>query len=163
MVGGSALYGYTTLPARATDTAANYGGGDWGTLSNIVPTVAGMINALAAKRYHGPFGLYASPTQYNQAALTYFSDGSGETGLKRLMNIPQIKFAKPSDFLADGVIILVQLTRNVVDLAVALELSNREWMSGDGMANYFKVMMAQAPRLKTDYAGNAGICHATGA
>ena len=43
---GSTIYGYTTHPSRNTDTATNYGGGDWGTATNIIPTVAGMLLSL---------------------------------------------------------------------------------------------------------------------
>ena len=31
----TAIYGLTTHPYRATDTATNYGGGDWGTATNV--------------------------------------------------------------------------------------------------------------------------------
>lgn len=160
VVGGSTIYGYTTLPARTTNTAAGFGGGDFGTLSNILPTFLGMISALSAKRYHGPFGCYISNTQYIQMLAT-FTDGSGQSALARVLELPQIEFVKPSDHLADGVMTMTQLTANVVDIAIAMDETNREWTSGDQMALYFKVMMAMAPRLKTDYAGNAGVAHAT--
>lgn len=160
VVGGSTIYGYTTLPARTTGTAASFGGGDFGTISNIQPTFLGVIAALAAKRYHGPFGCYISNTQYIQMLANY-TDGSGQTALQRVEALPQIDFVKPSDMLTDGVMVVVQMTANVVDVAIALEETNREWSSGDQMALYFKVMMALSPRLKTDYAGNAGIAHVT--
>ncbi|RPI63881.1 MAG: hypothetical protein EHM48_01765 [Planctomycetaceae bacterium] len=160
VVGGSGIYGYTTLAARTTATAAGFGGGDFGTISNILPTFLGMLSALSAKRYHGPFGCYISDTQYHQM-LAFFTDGSGQTALDRVLKLPQIKFVKPSDHLADGATVMAQLTKNVVDLAVALDVTNREWSSDDGMALYFKVLLAMVPRLKTDYAGNAGVAHAT--
>ncbi len=160
VVGGSGIYGYTTLAARTTATAAGFGGGDFGTISNITPTFLGMLSALAAKRYHGPFGAYISNTQYHQM-LAFYTDGSGQTALDRVLQLPQIEFVKPSDHLADGVCTMVQLTSNVVDLAIALDVTNREWEEADGSALHYRVMMAAVPRLKTDHAGNAGIAHAT--
>lgn len=162
VVGGNTIYGYTTISARLSDTASNFGGGDFGTNTNIYPTFTGMLGGLAARRYHGPFMGYVAPTQYAQM-LAVYSDGSGQTALDRVRNLPQIVDVKPADVLADTGVLLVQMTENVVDLVVALELENREWESPDGAAANFKVMAAMAPRLKTDYAGYIGIAHATGA
>jgi len=160
-VGGNTIYGYTTLPARDTGTAAAYGGGDFGTISNVLPTFLGMLSALAAKRYHGPFGCYIAVTQYHQMLSTY-TDGSGQTALQRVEALPQIEYVKPSDFLADGVLTMTQLTRDVVDVAIALDVTNREWTSEDGMALFYKVLLAMVPRLKTNHSGQAGTAHATG-
>ncbi len=162
VVQGSGIFGYTTLAARDTNTAAGYGGGDFGTISNIEPTFLGMLNALSLIRYHGPFFCYVANTQYNQMLSTY-TDGSGQTGLSRALAIPQISAIKPSDFLAAGNVVMVQMTSNVVDWKEAMGIENREWESPDGQALFFAVMAAGAPRLKSDVDGNAGIAHATAA
>lgn len=162
VVGGSTIPGVTTITGRTTDTAANFGGGDFGTEGNGRKTLVGMISALAAKRYHGPFGVWVANTQYNQL-LTRHTDGSGQMELETCQTIPQVAFIDRSDYLSDGVVVMVQMTSNVVDLATAQELTNLEWSSGDGLELMFKVMKAAVHRLKTDYAGNVGIAHATGA
>lgn len=159
---GDTVYGYTTHPNRNTDTAANYGGGDWGTITNIMPTILGMISAANADGYYGPFGVYAYLTQYNQALATY-TDGSGQTAVDRMLRLPQINFVKPSDWLDAGEVVLVQMTPDVVDVAIAQEITNLEWMSGDGLLGHFKVMSVAVPRIKADYSGNSGIVHATSA
>ena len=160
---GATIYGYTNQPYRNTDTATNYGGGDWGTIANIRATVIGMINAANADRHYGPFGLYAAPTQYNQA-LERHTDGSGEMALDTVLKLPQIEFFEPGDFLADGEVLLVQLTKDVVDLALLdTQIQVLEWMSGDGMLGHFKVMMVAVPRVKNDYNQRSGVVHATGA
>ncbi len=162
---GQALYGYRTHANRNTDTAANYGGGDWGTIANITPTVAGMISAAAGDSHYGPFILYASTTQFNQAALVHYTDGSGQTPLQRIKMMPQIADFKdlPSPVLTDGDLLLVQATREVVDWAEALDIQVREWVSGDGLTSNFKVLAIAAPRVKARYDGKSGIVHATGA
>lgn len=162
---GVALYGYTTHPDRNTDTAANYGGGDWGTIANVLPTVAGMINAANGDNHYGPFQLYVSQTQYNQAALSYYTDGSGQTALDRISKLPAIAGVSllPASTLADGVVLLVQMTRETVEWAEALDIQVREWTSGDGMASHYKVLAVAAPRVKSRYDGKSGIVHATGA
>lgn len=166
VLNGAALYGITNHPNRNTDTAANYGGGDWGTISNIVPTVNGMINAaMTTGKHYGPYTLLVSTTQFNQAGNHYYTDGSGQTALARLKELETIEDVVhlPSDTLADGAIVLVQMSREVIDAAIALDLQVREWSSGDGMESMFKVMAVMAPRVKARYDGKSGIVHATGA
>lgn len=160
---GNTIYGYTTETNRNTDTAANYGGGDWSTISNIVPTVEGMINAAAGDRFFGPFYLYASTTQYNEATLKRFSDGSGQTPAQFINAIPQMAGFYPSDTLADGALVLVQMTRDVVDWAQHMGVTVVEWMSDNGMVSFFRVIAVAAPRVKSEYNSRSGIVHATGA
>lgn len=160
---GGTIYGYTNHPNRNTDTAANYGGGDWGTIGNILLTIAGMVGAANADGFYGPFGVYASTTQFNQAALNYFTDGSGQTPVQRALTLPNIALFDMAPTLTDGVVVLVQLTSTVVDWAEALAIQTLEWASGDGMISHFKVMMVGAPRVKADYDGKSGVVHATGA
>ena len=165
VLNGLSLYGYTTHPNRNTDTATNYGGGDWGTATNVLPTVAGMVSAANADNHYGPFMLYASQTQYNQAALTYFSDGSGETPLERILKLPMIAGVNmlPSSTLADGALLLVQMDSEVVRWAETLDIQVREWASPDGMADMMKVLAIAAPEVKARQDGKMGLVHATGA
>lgn len=161
VVQGNSIPGYRTLAARDTGTAAAYGGGDFGTISNITPTFIGMLSTLAALRYYGPFNCYIHNTQYHQM-LEFYTDGSGQTALQRVLQLPQIGSVKPNDVMATaGDLLMVQMSRNVVDVEIALTLENRQWEAPDGSALFFVVMMAATPRLKTDYDGNAGIAHAT--
>jgi uncharacterized linocin/CFP29 family protein len=160
VVNGNAVVGYTSVSGRDTATAAAYGGGDFGTITNIAPTFLGMISALSAKRYHGPFVAYVYPSQYIEMLATY-TDGSGQSALQRVLALPQIAEVKPADYLVTGEAVLVQMTSNVVDLVIGMDVENREWESGDGMELMFKVMMALAPRIKTDFAGYVGVAHAT--
>ncbi len=163
VVNGATIYGYRTHPDRNTDTASNYGGGDWGTIANITTTVAGMVSAAMGDFHYGPYVLYASTIQYNQATLSYYTDGSGETPRERIMKMPQISDFKMMPGLADGELLLVQMDRTVAEWATALATQMREWVSGDGMQIMFRVMAVVAPRIKSRYDGKSGIVHATGA
>jgi uncharacterized linocin/CFP29 family protein len=165
VLNASSIYGYRTHPNRNTDTATNYGGGDWSTIANIVPTVAGMISAANADKHYGPFVLYCSTVQFNEAALGYYTDGSGETPLQRILKLPMIDAVQQIDptNLPAGELLLVQMSPNVVDWAEALGITVVEWMNGDGMSTEFKIMSVAAPRVKADYTTRSGIVHATGA
>jgi uncharacterized linocin/CFP29 family protein len=162
--GGYTLYGLTTEPNRKTGTAAGLGGGDWGTLSNVLPTVAGAIALLGtqANRYFGPYVLYVSTVQYTQAATNFYNDGSGDSGITRIKKIPEIVDVRPSDQLADGSMVLVQLSEDVVKWAEHMMVTVVEWMSGDGMTAFFRVMAVGTPVVRSDYGSRSGIAHITG-
>lgn len=160
---GSTIPGLTSITGRTTDTAANFGGGgDFGTIANIEKTFVGVLGAMAAKRYRGPFGVFVAPTQFYEM-LAFHTDGSGETALQRVSALPPISFIRECPQLADGEVVFLQLTSNVVDKAIALETTNREWMSPDGSASHFRVIGAMVPRIKTDHDGNVGVAHVTAA
>lgn len=155
---GNPIYGVTTETNVNTGSAT----GDFGTLSNIYPTFIAMIQAAATDRYHGPFEVWVYSTQYNQM-LNVYTDGSGENALDRVLRIPQITAIHPTDWLADGQLVMVQMTRDVVDLALTQMPTLVEWMSPDGMLAHFKVVAIGAPRVKSDYNTNSGIVYYTGA
>lgn len=162
---GATIYGLTTHPERNTDTASNYGGGDWGTVDNPAKTVAGMINAAHGDRYFGPFMVYASTTQYNEARNAFYTDGSGDTPYDRIRRLSGIIDLKPSDRIGAGEIVLVQMTSDVVDLAEVpgYQLLNLEWTSGDEMEGNFRIVSLAVPRVKSEFVGRSGVVHATGA
>lgn len=158
---GTNIYGLTNHPSRNTDTAGNYGGGDWGTATNIKSTIIGMMAAAAAAGFHGPYGVFVANNQYFQTLESI--SGTDETPLARVMALPGIEFVKPSDWLADGAVLLVQLTPDVVDIAIAEDIMTVEWVAGDTMSVNFKVLTIAVPRVKAEYAGKSGVVHATGA
>lgn len=161
-VGGSTIYGFVNTSSRLTDTATNFGGGDFGTVTNIEGTFAGVLNGAVARRLRGPFGVFVASQQYHEMLKTY-TDGSGQTALTRVSQLPRISFIEEAPQLTAGQLLFVQLTSNYVDKAIALPLTTREWTTPDGSATYFRIMMAAVPRIKTDSAGYAGVVHVTGA
>jgi len=63
------------------------------------------------------------------------------------------------DRLEDANVIMVQLTRDVVDLAIAQDITTVQWQEMGGMQEKFKVMAVWVPRFKSDFDGKCGICH----
>lgn len=159
-VDGNDIPGLRTLAARTTGTAASFGGGDFGTLSNIRPTFLGVITALNANRYYGPFNIYISNTQYHQMRARH-TDGSGQTALQTVEELLDVNFVKPNDRVPDGEMVWYQPTRNVIDLKVAMTLTNQRWESPDQSQMFFVAMWMGVARLKTDYAGNSGVAQVT--
>lgn len=157
VVQGDDIPGFTTLDARYEGTAE----GDFGTISNIFTTFLAAVSQMASDRYYGPFGVYIANDQYFEM-MEYYSEGSGQSPLKRVEAMPQIRFVKPNDLMTDGEFVMVQLTREVVDIREAMAMENRRWVSPDESRIHFVVMAAAVPRVKTDYAGESGIAHYTG-
>ena len=160
-VGTSVIYGYTTHPDINTGSAGT--GEGWGEdVKNVYPAINTMISDLEDEGFFGPYGVYASRTQYAEAREVH-TDGSGQSGVARVLeNLPDIRFFKASDQLVAGSILLVQLTSDVVDLAIAQDIVMVEWDSMGGMVEHFKVLAAMVPRIKSDAEGNCGIAYYTG-
>ncbi len=161
--GDASIYGYTTLTQRDTATATQYGGGDFGTDGNGHKTLVGMIEALRNKGFRGPFRAYVSNTQYSQL-LALTGANLSETQLSVIQRtIPNLKSINPSDRLADGSVVVAQMTVDSVDLAVGQDITPVSWMEYGGAVSEGRVLGAMVPRIKYDANGNAGVAHATGA
>lgn len=160
------IYGVRNHPNRLTDTATNYGGGAWSTITNITPTINGMINAaMTTAQHYGPYVLFLSTTQYNTVGNTFYADNTGQTPLERIRKMAGIEdvIHLPAAVLPAGELLLVQLTADVIDAGIGMEIQPLEWTSGDGMEAFFKIFMQIAPRIKPAADGKLGIVHATGA
>lgn len=160
-IAGYTVYGYTNHPDRATG-ALNY---DWAnpatTGANILTDVRRMVAALEARRFYGPYRLYVGGNYWAPLGADYSTAKGDNTVLQRLLAERSISGVSVSDVLGDDEAVLVQMTSDVVDLAVAQDVTTLQWENGDGMLHHFAVLAAWAPRIKVDYAGNAGIAHFT--
>lgn len=162
-LGGYIIYGYTNHPNRVQSTAVALGGGDWGTAGNAYKTIQGALASLRAMGFRGPFMVYASSTQYGQT-LNYFSaNDSRSEKVVILQNMPEVRDIKPSFELSDGVVVVAQMTSNVVDLAVGFSLAPVSWVEMGGMISQYRVMTALAPRVKADANSRCGVVHITAA
>lgn len=157
------VYGYTNHPKRLTDTAANYGGGDFGTEGNAHKTLVGMIAAAVAAGAPGPYGVYIAPTQYRQIQELWSTGNTAESQLSSILRtLTELKFVRRSSSLADGSTLLVQLAKETVDLAIGMDVTPVSWQEFGGLVNEFRVMTAVAPRIKYDANDQCGVVHATG-
>ncbi|WP_373084950.1 major capsid protein, partial [Zhongshania sp.] len=156
--GGYTVYGYTNHPDRATGSVTDWSlGGTTG--KTVVDEVLAMIEALEAKKHYGPYMLYV-PGNFWPKLKTDYSDNKGDNTIyDRIRAISQIIDVKVSDQLADNNVVLVQMTSDVIDLAVAQDVMSVQWERGDGMQTNFAVLAAWAPRIKPDYNGELGIAH----
>ena len=158
-LGGYSIYGYTNAPYRATGTAV----GDFGTAGNGYKTMVKALNQMAALGYEGPFNVYVATTQYGELLnlLGSVNDYNELTVIQR--QLPQIAAVKRSHTLTAGSLVMVQMDSEVVDLAIAEDISPIQWDEMGGMLTKFRVMTALAPRVKFDANLKTGVLHYTGA
>lgn len=153
------IYGVTNETNVNTEATAY----DFGTIDNVLSKFQAMLGELDDDNMHGPFEVWIATTQYTEITTSFYTDGSGESAMQRMLRLPQISNIWPGDYLTDGSLVMVQMSPNVVDLALHKLNMVVEWSQGDGMTHNFKVMSIAVPRVKSDYSGNSGICYGTAA
>lgn len=159
-VDGGTIYGYRNHPNRNTVTMTTPWDDPSMTGQDIFDDVEAMIASARADRYYGPYILYI-PGGYEGVLDRDFAPSSGDirTVRQRLMQISGLSEIKVVDRLAEDNVILVQLTRDVVDVAIAQDISTLNWQVDGGMQEKFKVMAVWVPRIKSDFDGRSGIVH----
>lgn len=160
-VEGGTIYGYTTEPNRNVTVI----GTAWDELSasnrdKIIDDVQAALQAARDARHYGPYILYI-PTNYEGVLDDDFEPGSGDTRTvrERILKLSGIEEIKTADRLTEDNVVLVQMTRDVVDLAIAQPISTVQWEQQGGMISNYKVMACWVPRVKVDYDGRSGVVH----
>jgi len=157
---GSSIAGLTTESNRNTGTLA----ASWelpatpGT--SKVDDVIAMIDAAISDNMYGPYGLFVTQKAYTLLADDYKAE-SDITQLNRLLQIPGIEFILPSKDLAPDNIVLVQLSRDVVEIVNGMQPTLVQWESHGGMQFNFKVMAIMVPRVRSTQTNQSGIVHYT--
>jgi len=153
-VGGRSLYGYLDYPYNNEVGLA----GDWhDTPTNIEPDVRLLIAALEADRHYGPYILYVHSEEWND--LRARQTDIDKTYLDVVKGMAGIEDVKTSDALSAQNIVLVEMTRETIDLDTAVDIKVVEWDTHGGMQSNFKVMAVVAPRVKSDYDNRCGVAY----
>lgn len=158
-VSGSPVYGYTNAPNRITGSTTV----DWNTATGaqILGDVLAMQGAAAAKNMFGPFIIYCSQASFIHLGDDFKANGD-KTILERLLDVPNIMAVKPTQKITDsGVVIMVQMTRDVVDIVDGIQPTVVSWESQGGFLVNFKVLAIMVPRMKSTYTLQSGIIHYT--
>jgi len=155
------IYGLRNKPQRMTDTATNYGGGDFGTAGNFYKTLNGVIASLRNLGYYGQYGVYISNTQYAQT--NNFVSGTAISERQAAMDqLPEVAYINQAHKLEDGEMIVFQLSQDVADIAIAQDVTPVQWEGLGGFQIDFRIFTALTIRIKHDANGNCGVVHVTG-
>lgn len=161
---GGTIYGYTNFDKRLTKTMTAPTAGGWTPETTVTEVLAMRLQAQQA--YHfGPYMLYTS-LAWDQYLDRDYSAAKGDNTLRdRLKMIENIQDVQTLDYLdADGttfVMVLVQMTSDVVREVMGMDLTTVQWESKGGMQLNFKVMAIMVPQLRADQNNNTGIVHGT--
>lgn len=153
---GNQLYGMLSHPDRNLATAS----GLWSAQDKAYADVVTGITTLQADHYYGPYGVFVNNTAYLQ--LLNYVTARDTTFLQRIQAIPGVKFVMPVDQLPSGRAVIMQLTPDVMDVAIAEDITTVEWDEHGGLTAQYKVMAALAPRPKSDQTTQSGILDISG-
>ena len=156
--GGGTIYGYTNHPQRNTVSLHQVWDHVNQTGELIVADVLSLIAAAHVDRMFGPYVIYV-PTDYWIPLVDDFKADGDRTTLERILAIPNIDAVRVSDKLADDNIVMVQMTKNVVDMVVGFQPRLLEWSGEGGLQAFFKVMAIMVPRVKATQTGQSGVVH----
>lgn len=152
------LFGYTNRTGRNTVTLSQNWNASGKTGAEILADVLAMIQAAHDDRMYGPYMLYV-PSAYWTPLFDDFKANSDKTIMQRIKEIPGIIDVKVSDRLIGNNVILVQMTRDVVDMLDGIQPMVVQWEEQGGMVINFKVMAIMVPRIKLDHGGRCGVVH----
>lgn len=162
-LGSGIVYGYTTHPDRnLVDLQST-----WDSLlstenARIIEDVMEMQAASREARHYGPWCLYIPSNYESKMDEDYRGPNSSDTRTvrQRIMALSGITDVRVADYLPADEVVLVTLQSDVVDLAIAQDISTVQWSTTGGMVEEFKVMAVWVPRIKSDFDGRSGITHA---
>jgi hypothetical protein len=154
--GGYNIYGYTNFPQRMTQTitaptSANH--------ATTIAEILSMRKKMTDKGFSGPFIVYFSPA-WDLFLDEDYSTTKGENTLReRVLAIDGIGSVRTSYWLTGNAVVMVQLTPDVAQPIVGMDVTTLQWPTKGGMMANFKVMAILVPLLRADIAGVTGIVH----
>lgn len=141
---GTGIPGLITASGRLTvdlDTDWDASGAD------PVADVIRMLEQAYTNNLFGPFLLYL-PKNYWALAQDDYSKLKGDrTLLERLRAFAEIEDVRPLDTLPDDNVVLVQMTRDAIDLSEAQTVTTVQWEKNPFVTN-FRVLMVGGPHIK---------------
>ena len=154
--GGNSVFGYRTAANRNLFTIAP----TWNTATGleIVTDVIDMIAVANTDNMFGPYILYVPVTYWN-AMLEDYKTESDKTIIQRIKEIEGISSVRVADVLPDNSVLLVQMTKDVVDLVIGMQPRVVQWDVEGGFQTNFKVLTILVPRMKNDFDNRSGIVH----
>jgi hypothetical protein len=117
-----------------------------------------MIQKAYDDHMYGPFIIYVPLAAFTRMGDD-FKTNSDKTIIQRLLEVPGVEDIVPTEELTGTNVLLVQMTKDVVDLIDGIQPTLVEWDSHGGMVSHFKVMAIMLPRVRNDYELQSGIVH----
>lgn len=114
-----------------------------------VGDVERMLTAAYAGYFFGPFALMVPKNYWATVQGDYvIGQGSNRTYMERFLAFTDIQAVLPNDALADDNVLLVQMTRDCMDISLALAMTTWQWMKTPASTD-FRVLMIGGPHIKS--------------
>lgn len=158
-VDGNTIFGYTNHPDRNTfDMGTPWDDVDAADNADIVEEVSQAIQEARNANHFGPYTIYV-PKEYEFKLDEDYRDLDQRTVRQRIEQLAGVTSVVVADRLEGDNVVVVQMARDTVDLAIAQDITTVQWSQQGGMTEHFKVMAAWVPRIKSDFDGRSGIVH----
>jgi uncharacterized linocin/CFP29 family protein len=162
--GGGTIYGLTDHPNRNTKTMTAPTASGWAP-ATTVQEVLEMRLQLQNDNHFGPYRIYCSKA-WDVYLDDDYSSAKGDLTLRgRLRQISEIQDVVTLDYLDEAgtayVMIVVQMTSDVVRMVIGMEITTVQWETMGGMQLNFKIMAIMVPQVRVDYGNSSGIVHGT--
>lgn len=154
---GYNIYGYQNFPQRMTQSITAPSSSNHAT---TISEILSMRKKLTDKGFQGPFAVYMSPTwdqyldeDYNAATA------KTQTFRERIAQIEGVGAVRTSYWLSGNTILMIQMTREVCQAIVGMDVTTIQWETKGGMLKNFKVIAVLIPLMRADINGVTGIVH----
>lgn len=154
--GGYTIYGFTNFPQRMTHTITAPTSTNHGT---TIAEILAMRKKLTEKQFNGPYRLYMSLNWDNYLDEDFSTVKGTNTFRERILAIDGIQSVKTTPWLTGNTILMVQMTPDVAQAVIGVDVTTIQWPSKGGMLVNFKVMAVMVPLIRADINGICGIVH----
>jgi len=148
VLGSNDLPGYTNFSSREQLSFSDVAWNDIsGAPEAAVTDVLAMRSALRDNGFTGPYVLYI-PSNFDGTIDEDYKSESDRTLRERLLSINGVEQVKVLPSLADDNVLLVQMTRSVVQAAIGQDITTVTWDEMGGLANYWAILSVMSFALK---------------
>lgn len=160
---GNSIEGITNATNRIT---ATFSSGAWDTATptgeDMLVDLIDLVKKAEAQKFFGPYKVFI-PRAASSNLAKDFKANSDKSIRERLLEHDSIEDIVALDKLADGNVILVQMTPgNVIELVRGFDPRVVQWEGRGGFQNFFMAIAGNSVRIHTDAGtGKSGIVHMT--
>lgn len=129
--------------------------------ATILSETQAMMAKLRANKKFGPYRLYVNTEVGANLDNDYTTAAPQNTIKERLLKMEGLQAIRTADLMPATKVVLVQMTKDVLDVVVGQRPTVIPWTSVSGFTFYNMIMAIMVPRVKQDYNGKTGICVGT--
>ncbi len=155
---GGQVFGLTTAPDRNTGASQDWTNTTTVTGEDILDQVIQMKADAKADHMFGPYGLYI-PEPFADRLENDYKANSDKSIMQRISELSNLSFIRPTERLTANVVVLAQLTSDVIEVIDGIQPQTVMWDAQGGFVVNFKILAIILPRIRSDYLLQSGIVH----